>query len=66
MAESDANFLWVRVAEDGDDATVVNGLRERGVLVRGGGALGGPGHIRVTLGTPTENAKFLTALAELV
>jgi len=66
VAESDANFLWVRVAEDGDDATVVNGLRERGVLVRGGGALGGPGHIRVTLGTPTENAKFLTALAELV
>jgi histidinol-phosphate aminotransferase len=66
VAESDANFLWVRVAEDGEDAAIVTGLSERGVLVRGGSALGGPGHIRVTLGTPAENAKFIEALAELL
>ncbi|HTW12190.1 MAG TPA: histidinol-phosphate transaminase [Solirubrobacteraceae bacterium] len=65
VAESDANFVWVRVAPDGDDGAVVEGLRERGVLVRGGTPLGGPGHIRVTLGKPAENAKFLAALSEL-
>ena len=66
VADSDANFLWVKVAEDGDDAPVVAGLQERGVLVRGGTPLGGPGHIRVTLGTPEENQKFLTALGEVL
>jgi histidinol-phosphate aminotransferase len=66
VAESDANFLWVRVAQDGEDAPIVTGLRERGVLVRGGSALGGPGHLRVTLGTTAENQKFLDALAELL
>jgi histidinol-phosphate aminotransferase len=66
VAESDANFLWVRVSQDADDAPIVAGLRERGVLVRGGGALGGPGHLRVTLGTAAENQKFLDALAEVL
>jgi len=66
VAESDANFLWVRVADDGDDVPIVTGLRERGVVVRGGTALGGPGHVRVTLGTRVENQKFLDALAELL
>lgn len=66
VAESDANFLWVRVAQDGDDAKVIDGLRERGVLVRSGTALGGPGFARVTVGTPPENDRFITALSELV
>jgi histidinol-phosphate aminotransferase len=66
VAQSDANFLWVRVAHDGEDTPIVAGLRERGVLVRGGSALGGPGHIRVTLGKPAENQRFLDALAELL
>jgi histidinol-phosphate aminotransferase len=34
------------------------------VLVRGGSALGEPGALRVTYGTPEENARFLDALAE--
>jgi histidinol-phosphate aminotransferase len=66
VADSDANFLWVRVAEDGNDGAVIDGLRERGVLVRGGTALGGPGYLRVTLGTPAENAKFLAALDQVL
>ncbi|HEX3801622.1 MAG TPA: histidinol-phosphate transaminase [Solirubrobacteraceae bacterium] len=66
VAESDANFLWVRIAEDGDDGPVVAGLQERGVLVRAGSALGGPGFARVTLGTDAENRKFLAALDELL
>ena len=66
VAESDANFVWVRLADDGEDGPVVDALRERGVLVRAGTALGGPGFARVTLGTDAENARFLSALDELV
>jgi histidinol-phosphate aminotransferase len=66
VAESDANFLWVRVADDGDDGPVVAALKDHGVLVRAGGALGGPGFVRVTLGTDAENERFLSALAEVL
>jgi len=75
VAESDANFIWVRLprgAGDGDaelsagEAAVVAGLRERGVLVRAGSPLGGPGAMRVTVGTPAENERFVTALGALV
>jgi len=65
VAESDANFVWVRLAEEGEDGPVVDALRERGVIVRAGTALGGPGFARVTLGSDAENARFLAALAEL-
>jgi histidinol-phosphate aminotransferase len=62
VPDSDANFLWVQVSDDGADGAVVAALRERGVLVRGGGALGGPGFIRVTVGAERDNARFLAAL----
>ncbi|MDE3134558.1 MAG: histidinol-phosphate transaminase [Acidobacteriota bacterium] len=62
VADSDANFLWVRLADDREDAPAVDALRERGVLVRGGTALGGPGFARVTLGTQADNERFLAAL----
>jgi len=62
VAESDANFVWVRLADDGEDGPVVQALRERGIVVRAGTALGGPGFARVTLGTDVENARFLAAL----
>jgi histidinol-phosphate aminotransferase len=45
---------------------VVRGLAERNVLVRAGGALGRPGALRVSVGTPDENERFLAALGELV
>lgn len=68
VAECDANFVWVRVDErpEADEGPIVDRLREHGVLVRAGSALGGPGHLRVTLGTDAENEKFLTALAEVL
>ena len=65
VAESDANFIWVQLSDDGEDGPVVDALRERGVIVRSGTALGGPGFARVTLGTDAENARFLAALGEL-
>lgn len=65
VAASDANFLWVRVSDSGEDAPVVAALQERGVLVRGGSALGGPGFLRITVGTADESARLLAALAAL-
>ncbi|HEY5261581.1 MAG TPA: aminotransferase class I/II-fold pyridoxal phosphate-dependent enzyme, partial [Solirubrobacteraceae bacterium] len=69
-AQSQANFCWFDLdVEDSEQAQareeqVMRGLVERGVLVRGGGALGRPGALRVTYGTSAENAIFLDALAE--
>ena len=39
---------------------------ERGILVRPGTPLGGPGHIRASYGTPDENRRFLEALGDAV
>jgi histidinol-phosphate aminotransferase len=65
-AQSQANFCWVPLGAERDEAEVMRGLLERGVLVRGGGALGQEGALRVTYGTPEENAIFLDALAEVL
>ena len=66
VADSQANFVWTQLPEDADEAEVVRGLAERGVLVRAGGALGREGALRVTCGAPDENDRFLSALAEIV
>ncbi len=65
-AESQANFCWFSVGDERDEQLVMQGLQERGVLVRGGTALGEAGALRVTYGTPEENVRFLEALAELL
>jgi histidinol-phosphate aminotransferase len=65
-ADSQANFCWFGLGEERNEAEVMRGLLERGVLVRGGGALGREGALRVTYGTPEENAIFLDALAEVL
>jgi histidinol-phosphate aminotransferase len=65
-ADSQANFCWFSLGPERDELQVMRGLRERGVLVRGGGALGEAGSLRVTYGTPEENARFLDALAEVL
>jgi histidinol-phosphate aminotransferase len=69
-ADSEANFVWIRLPECGDpaadEAAVVRGLADRGVLVRAGTSLGRAGTLRVTVGTAPENARFVSALAELL
>ncbi|HEX4483168.1 MAG TPA: histidinol-phosphate transaminase [Solirubrobacteraceae bacterium] len=65
-AESQANFCWFRLGEQREEADVMAGLQERGVLVRSGAALGEQGALRVTYGTPEENVRFLEALAEVL
>lgn len=64
-AETQTNFSWISLG-DRDDAEVVEALGKEGVIVRGGTPLGGPGHIRVTYGTPEENRKFLEALRRVL
>jgi len=57
---SHGNFLAVRV---GKATEIYKRLLRRGVIVRPvGGGYGLPEHLRVTVGTPQENEKFLAAL----
>ena len=66
-ADSQANFCWFALGEDRDEQEIMRGLQERGVLVRGGSALGSDvPALRVTYGLPEENARFLDALAEVL
>ena len=66
-AESQANFCWFHLGDGRDEQHVMAGLRERGILVRGGTALGSEAPaLRVTYGLPQENARFLDALAEIL
>jgi histidinol-phosphate aminotransferase len=65
-AASQANFVWFDLAGDREEAEVMQGLAQRGVLVRAGGALGREGALRVTVGTQAENERFLEALAALL
>jgi histidinol-phosphate aminotransferase len=64
-SDSQANFSWVSLG-DRDEAAILRGLAERGVIVRGGKDLGQEGHLRVTYGTRPENHRFLAALDEVL
>ena len=58
-----ANFLFVEV---GDDAPALfDALLRQGAIVRPMGAFGAPGALRITVGTPEENAFFAEALASV-
>jgi histidinol-phosphate aminotransferase len=65
-AASQANFCWFHLGDRADEDAVVDGLARAGVLVRAGSALGQAGALRVSFGTPSENARFLEVLADLV
>jgi histidinol-phosphate aminotransferase len=64
--DSQANFSWVSLGGADKEDEVVEGLAQRGVIVRAGGALGQEGWMRVTYGTRAENDRFLAALDELL
>ena len=56
-----ANFLFAKV---GDDAVpLFEALLRQGAIVRPMAAFGAPGALRITVGTPEENAFFADALA---
>jgi histidinol-phosphate aminotransferase len=60
---SRANFVLVHV---GDAAAVNAGLLQRGVIVRPVGVYGLPEWLRVSVGTESENARCLEALAQVM
>ena len=61
---SAANFVLFQVSSP-VAAVVFEGLRERGVLIKLMQGPGLTGCLRVTVGTPAENARFLAALHEV-
>jgi histidinol-phosphate aminotransferase len=62
---SQGNFLLVDVAPR-DGREVFMALLARGVIVRPMGGYGLPSHLRVTVGVPEENRRFLGALAAVI
>ena len=64
-SDSQANFIWLSLG-DREEQPIVDGLAQRGVIVRSGKALGDEGHLRVTLGTRAQNTRFLAALDQLL
>lgn len=58
-----ANFLMVHV---GNGKRIYEALLRQGVIVRPMGVYGFPEHVRVTAGTPAENARFIGALEEIL
>ncbi len=62
FTESQTNFLLIDVAPR-DGREVFTALLERGVIVRPMVGYGMPHHLRVTVGLPEENRRFLAALA---
>ena len=57
------NFLFVEVGED--DRALFDALLRQGAIVRPMGAFGAPGALRITVGTPDENAFVAEALASV-
>jgi histidinol-phosphate aminotransferase len=58
-----ANFVFAEVGED--SRPLFEQLLREGVIVRPTGGFGAPGAIRVTVGTPEENALFRAALGRV-
>jgi histidinol-phosphate aminotransferase len=58
---SQANFVFADVHRDAIE--LHQRLLKRGVIIRPANGWGYPTHIRVTAGTPEQNARFLAALA---
>ena len=62
VVPSEANFLLLGLGRDG--GAVYQALLRRGVIARPVANYGYPRHLRVTVGIPAENDRFLAALRE--
>jgi histidinol-phosphate aminotransferase len=75
VSDPQTNFVWTGLpAVEGEtpealaarEAAMVAGLREAGVLVRAGTALGEPGRLRISTGTPAEQQRLLDEITDFV
>ena len=62
--KSFANFVFINFAVDSQE--IFEGLQRRGVIARTIREYGFPNALRITVGTPAENKRFLKALAEVL
>lgn len=60
---SEANFVLVKV---GDGKDIYKRLLKKGIIVRPMGGYGLPEYIRVTIGLPIENKKFIKVFKEVI
>ena len=58
IGDAQANFVWMHLGDRTDEVCIA--LEQRGVVVRPFSGVG----VRVTIGTPAQNDRFLAALAE--
>lgn len=63
-APTEANFVFVDIGRD--CRQVYNALLRKGVITRTGDIFGLPTYLRVTIGTPEENARFLRELETIL
>jgi histidinol-phosphate aminotransferase len=61
VADSQANFLWIRVRDMSGDQ-LANSLRKQGVIVAPGGPLGEDNHIRASIRTEAATNRLLRAI----
>ena len=62
--ESFTNFILVHVG--GDSSRVAGALLKKGVIIRDMVAWGLKGYIRVSIGSPSENKRFIKTLGEVI
>ncbi len=58
------NFMLVDTGRDARE--VYEAMLRKGVIVRAMGSYGFPSHIRITIGLPEENERFLNAFSEVI
>jgi histidinol-phosphate aminotransferase len=61
---TEANFIFIDLKEDSE--VIFEKLLRKGVIIRPGKTWGCTNFIRVTIGTPYENEKFIQALKEIM
>lgn len=61
---TEANFIFIDLK--GDSEVIFEKLLRKGVIIRPGKTWGCPNFIRVTIGTPYENEKFIQAIKEVL
>jgi histidinol-phosphate aminotransferase len=64
VSQGCTNFIQVKVPRDSRDISLA--LMKKGVIIRDMSVWGLANYIRVTIGTPAENTKFLKALKEVL
>jgi histidinol-phosphate aminotransferase len=64
---SSGNFVLVRVGSDDNAGARINlELLKKGIIVRPVGNYGLPQWLRISIGLPEENAKFIAALTQVL